>query len=55
MSLPMKVAAGSGSRMDLGLMRKPLELKCDTVVCKWEDKTSGQVEKNEMSSRYWMV
>ena len=36
-------------------MRKPLERKCDTVSRKWEDRASGEVEKNEMSSRYWMV
>ena len=51
----MKVAGDWGSRMDLGLMRKPADCKPPTADETQGDNVSGEAAKNEMSSRYWTM
>ena len=54
-SFPMKVVEGCGTKADLGLIRKPAELRRETVVSTRERTDWAVGPTRAMSSRYWMA
>ena len=54
-NLPMNKKVDWGSRIDLGLRRKPADCNPATAEETHGDKVAGEAAKNEMSSRYWTV